>query len=303
MLKPTDPLNYYAQPGLMTDPGEGVDLLAGLPGDILALCRVVQGALLHVFWAERYGQKLSPERQQEVGLRSVGEMLTHLRARDERPLTEPRPLEERLVGNCRDFAVLLCALLRHQGRPARARCGFATYFEPDKYVDHWICEYWPADERHWIQVDPQLDDLQREALEIQFDPHDVPHDRFLPAGKAWQLCRAGQADPNTFGIFDMWGLWFVRGNLVRDLAALNKIELLPWDGWGLIDGRDEDLIPDDWALLDQVADLTLADNAAFDSMRALYQGDERLRVPSVINSYTEAGVQRVDLTWYERKTA
>jgi hypothetical protein len=30
----------------------------------------------------------------------------------------------------------------------------------------------------------------------------------------------------------MHGLWFSAGNLVRDIAALNNRETLPWDFWG-----------------------------------------------------------------------
>ncbi len=37
------PLEYYARPGLMTDPGEHASLLDGLPTEIPALCQVVRG--------------------------------------------------------------------------------------------------------------------------------------------------------------------------------------------------------------------------------------------------------------------
>lgn len=68
------------------------------------------------------------------------------------PLTLARPLEERLVGNCRNFSTMLCAMLRYRGVPARARRGFGTYFEPNQYMDHWVCEYWKADEQRWVMV-------------------------------------------------------------------------------------------------------------------------------------------------------
>ena len=48
-------LDYYARPGLMTNPGEHAGLFDGLPAAIPALCQVVQGLLLHIFWAERHG--------------------------------------------------------------------------------------------------------------------------------------------------------------------------------------------------------------------------------------------------------
>jgi hypothetical protein len=290
-----NPLEYYARPGLMTDLSSQIEALEGLPSDLSGLCRFVQNALLHIFWAERYGVELSEARKQEVEIRSTAAMLMHLRDLDDSPVSSPHSADRRVVGNCRDFSTLLCALLRHQATPARARCGFGAYFEPSKYVDHWVCEYWKADENRWIKVDAQLDVLQQEVLRLNFDPLDVPPDQFLTGGKAWQLCRDGQADPNRFGIFDMWGLWFIRGDLLRDLASLNRMELLPWDSWGLIEKDDAELTPEDMALLDHVAGVTLKGNEAFAEVRTLYEDDARLRVPDVIKSYTSAGVRSVNV--------
>ncbi|MBL8056608.1 MAG: transglutaminase domain-containing protein [Anaerolineales bacterium] len=288
-------LSFFAAHSFLSDPGRHAARLEAAPGDLAGLSRMVQGLLLHIFWAERYGVQLAEARQGEVQLRTVAAKLHRSLELDPRPLTEARPPERRLVGNCRDFTLLLTALLRQQGVPARARCGFARYFIPGHYEDHWVCEYWHAGEARWVLVDAQLDDLQRQALGIRFDPLDVPRDQFLAGGRAWQMCRSGQADPAAFGIADLHGLWFVRGDLVRDVAALNKVELLPWDGWGLADARDEDLLAGDLALLDEVADLTAGDVPEFDQLRGLYQNNAGLRVPAVIRSYAAHGVQTVAL--------
>jgi hypothetical protein len=50
------------------------------------------------------------------------------------------------------------------------------------------------------------------------------------SGEAWQLCRAGRIDPNTFAdsLTDM-GLPMVRYALLHDLDALNKTELIGFD--------------------------------------------------------------------------
>jgi hypothetical protein len=273
-------LAFYARPGLMTDPGNWAPLLAGLPVDVAALCGLVQNLQLHIFWAERMGLPLSEERQQEVGIRDVAAKLARIVQLDDQPLVEPRPLERRLVGNCRDFVVLLSAMLRHQGMPARARCGFGTYFLPGHYEDHWICEVWHPAEGRWARVDPQLDAFQRGALDIDFDPLDLPPGRFLTGGDAWQLCRRGQADPELFGIFDMHGLWFIRGNLVRDFLALLKIEILPWDCWGIIDKDEAALTAEDLVLLDRLAELTAASHDQLPVLQSLYEADDRLRMPA-----------------------
>ncbi len=56
-----DGFAYYAKHGIITDPGSFTGLFENLPSDISQLCRIIQGLLLHVFWAERYGEKLSEE--------------------------------------------------------------------------------------------------------------------------------------------------------------------------------------------------------------------------------------------------
>ncbi len=107
----------------------------------------------------------------------------------------------------------LASLLQSKGIPARPRCGFGAYFMPDHYEDHWVCEYWNEQERRWVLVDAQLDELQRNILQISFNTLDVPRDQFIVGGAAWKMCQSGHADPDQFGIFDMKGMDFVKGRL------------------------------------------------------------------------------------------
>jgi len=259
--------------------------LNALPTDIPSLVKILQGVMLHAFWAERYGVSLTDERRAEVNLRRVDKQLARIVELEDRPLGEARPHERKLVGNCRDFSVMLAAILRHQGVPARARCGFGTYFTPGRYEDHWVCEIWRADQGRWILVDAQLDELMIEALKPDFDPLDVPRDRFIVGGKAWQLCRSGAADSDDFGIFDMHGIEFVRGDLLRDFLAFNKIEILPWDGgWGYMVALEPEQVASVYALMDRVAALIgAADASAFDddwaALRALYEQDASFPPP------------------------
>jgi hypothetical protein len=291
----TNPLEYYPAHGPITDPGEGAALFKKLPTDVRELCEIVQGQILHLHWVERYGVEVTEEGQKEANLRFVSKQLERIMASADTPLSKSRPVEERIMGTCRDFSTFLCALLRSQGRPARARCGFGAYFTPGQYEDHWICEYWKADENRWVMVDAQLDEFQCKELGVTFDPRDVPADQFIIAGKAWQSCRSGQADQDQFGIFDMHGWWFIQGNLIRDLASLNKVELLPWDVWGCMRAEDQDLSKEDMELMDRAAALTLSDNSAFSEVRSFYLNDDRLKVPSIITSHTDTGTLSVDL--------
>jgi len=285
---------YYARQGRMSDPGIYAPMLETLPASIGDLVCLVQGLTLHVFWAERCGLKLPPERLGELQLRSIERRLARTVELDFRPLVEARPVDRKLIGNCRDYALLLTCLLRQQGIPARARCGFGAYFMPEHYEDHWVAEYWNDQQARWVLVDAQLDGLQRDVLKIDFDPLDVPRDRFIVGGQAWQMCRAGQADPDTFGIFDMHGLGFVRGNLVRDIASLNKMELLPWDCWGVILSEQIDN-PADLALLDEVAALTGGDMLDFETICRCYQSEPRLRMDGRLLSFVSGSLIEVQI--------
>ena len=273
-------IDYYAAEGRMTDlSGCRADVLEGLPEDPRALCRTVQGVLVHEFWAHAYGFDVPVSRLNSFHTRSAEEMVEHVLGLNPAPLAVERPVEQRMVGNCRYFSTLSCALLRSVGVPARARCGFADYFEPGRYVDHWVTEYWEHGERRWVRIDSQLDAVQRAAIRPDFDTEDQPPGRFLPGAEAWQRCRQGDADPEAFGIFDMWGLWFIRNNVVRDLASLNKMELLPWDTWGSMTYR-EDPGPEAVSFTDAVAAVIVADDG--DALRATYERSDELRVPATV---------------------
>jgi hypothetical protein len=277
-------LEFHGQPAAMTSAGRHAPLLAALPRGVPGLARAAQGLLLHEHWASRCGVALSDERRSESHLRPVARMLDRLLARDGRPLSAARSPGERLVGVCRHFSIFVVAALRARGLAARARCGFGSYFEPGRFVDHWVAEYWSGSEGRWVRIDAQIDDVQRAALPIDFDVLDVPPDRFVVAGAAWEQCREGAVDPERFGIFDLQGLWFVAGNLVRDFAALNRVEMLPWDVWGAMPGPGEPLGRERIALFDRVAELTRAPDARFEELRELYEKDDRLRVPAIVRN-------------------
>ncbi|MFB9624237.1 transglutaminase domain-containing protein [Nonomuraea helvata] len=89
----------------------------------MEICRVVSGLVLHPHGAAA----LPEERMAEQNLRPTSAIIEALTRLDPAPLTTPRPAHLRVVGTCRHFATLSCALLRLRGVPARARCGFAAY--------------------------------------------------------------------------------------------------------------------------------------------------------------------------------
>jgi len=286
---PMCPQIYYRRQSVISEPGSSIVLFSGLPRDISSLCAVVQGLLIHYREGDIYGLEIPDERKHEIDTRLIAPLLLRVQEIDDRALTIARSPEHRGVGCCRDFALLLCAMLRWQGVPARTRFGFSRYFDPNFAFDHVVCEYWCEDKQRWTLVDPQQDALHRKINKLTFDPYDVPRDQFLTAGTAWTLCRRGQADASVFGyakVPDLRGWLVLRNYLVHDLAALNGMELLIWDLWG-IGGIPEDTVTaEHMALLDRVAAVTDADDDAFPSVQSLYNDYVDLRVPAQFDSWS-----------------
>jgi hypothetical protein len=260
--------------------GGRLPAVQGLPNRVASLCEIVQGVLIHRDIAPwLYELKLSGETRDLANIRPVAGMIEEITRRNAKPLRETRVPAERMPCVCWHFSSFVAAILREQGVPARPRCGFGTYFNPGRFEDHWVAEYWNAAARCWLLVDAQLDEVQRRAFQVDFDPTDVPRDRFILAGDAWQKCRAGRADPDLFGlsIIKEQGLWWVAQNLIRDLASLNRVEMLPWDVWGMMPRPTGIISEEERTFLDRVAALTLSGDDAIAALQEIYN-DPRVKV-------------------------
>jgi hypothetical protein len=189
--------------------------------------------------------------------------------------------------------VLFLAIARHQGVPARARVGFAGYFVPGWFVDHVVAEVWDAGQQRWRLVDPELADGHTGGSDpAPVDPLDVPASRFLTGPHAWRACRASEADPERFAVDPdlkipgTRGWPYLRHNLVHDLAALTKREMLLWDEWGLADLNAEPS-PGQLALLDDLAAATSSPSLTIEQAGEFARHDG-LRVPPVVTSHSPA---------------
>ncbi len=268
----------FRTPFGMSDAGIWALQFAALPDDVGRLAEILQGLLIHEHMPDVYGIRLSERQRREPHVRGAGEILERIAVSDPRPLSQARSPAERFAGCCRHYTLLHVAMLRSKGIAARARCGFGTYFTKDRFVDHWVTEYFNEAQSRWILVDAQIDDRQRALFGIDFDTLDVPRDRFLVAGDAWRLCRDGKADPQAFGVLDMAGLWFIASNVIRDVAALNNREMLPWDVWGAMTEVDAGI---DLPFIDRLARLSQTPDRHLDELRAVYQ-DPRIALPATV---------------------
>ncbi|MFD1535700.1 transglutaminase-like domain-containing protein [Nonomuraea guangzhouensis] len=266
----------YSGPGPFTRlDADQLPLTKRLPITPVDICEIAQGLVIQPHDAASL--PVPQERLAEKSLRGISDIIRSLTSLDPAPLDVPRPAHLRVVGTCRHFALLSCALLRLQGIPARARCGFATYFVPGKSVDHWITEYWHTDEHRWVRIDTEILGGQN----LVAAPEDLADGEFLTGGEAWSLYRQGAADPDSFGVAGVahaWGVGEIRGNAIRDLAALQKIEMLPWDEWGRMEASYQGATgPDYDSLMDAIATTCAADDP--EAMARLYESED-LEVPT-----------------------
>jgi len=223
---PTQPLDFYRQHSAATDPGKYSALFSNLPSGLPDLHQIVQNVLIHVWKIRRFHPQLL--RSHEIEARRVEDMLALISGHDPQPLTVERPIEKKLIVDCRHFAGFLSALLRYQGIAARSRTGFASYLEESHYQDHWVAQYWSTTDERWIMEDADL------------RMHDIPKDKFIVAGQAWQACRMEQDVPTKYGYSPDWRGWYaISNNLVHDLASLNKAEEISLGMWGLM--RNENI--------------------------------------------------------------
>jgi len=258
--------DYYAHPGPTTELSDFADRVAELPSDPERLAQIVRGLVLHEGVAAHCGLKFSAERLADRERVGAAAILQRVLDFDDSSLATERPAENRMVGYCYHFAVLHCAFLRAKGVPSRARCGFAAYYREGAWIDHWVVEYWNGG--GWIVIDP---DSGRNV---------VTPAEFHDAGRAWRLCRDGSEDASVHGNHVLWGWDELRGSLISDLAALNKVEVGDWETWcDWIDIENKDQ-PDAEldAYLDPVAVL-VSGEGAFQELRQAFDRDERVRPP------------------------
>ena len=282
-------LAFYATHSTFSAPGELADHYADLPHDPTQLARISRDLLIHRMEGDLFGHTHPADRlHNDAETRYIDDILRILVARNDAPLDVRREVGDRFVGTCRDFSLLLCSFLRQAGIPARIRSGFADYFGSDGFhCDHVVTEYWD-EERGWLFADSQLADPAITAhWNADFDPMDVPRDRFLVAGKAWQAIREGAANPKTFGLHPpeqgpFWGERFVAGNIRLDLAALNKVETLLWDEWGMDEGKPGTPLSEPARELYDRAALVAGDDVPFDAARKLFTEDDTLRTPKTV---------------------
>lgn len=267
--------SFYASHSVYSEPGPYRETLMRRGVEPKSIARWISSFMQHPRGSESEERGFKPEQAADLELRSVAEILS---VAVKRNLLEGESAQHKVGGVCRDFAIVAVSGFRERGIPARLRVGFADYLVPGHWEDHWLCEW--HDCGRWKRLDVEFAAIDG----FPFDTMDVPRERFLTAGEAWLRIKDEQEIASRFGVSSLalGGEWFVAGSVLREVAALRKLELKPWDYWGLskdlspaspelsqqmrttldhlasqlrtvtVDGEDEPEAIADWSLPEQV---------------------------------------------------
>lgn len=258
--------------------------LQTLPADPNEAAKCIRGLTLHYVMSPN----VPPQRESDRQSRWISKILHVLKNRSDQPLAQERSAETRFVGCCRDDALLLTAILREHGVPARIRIGFAPYLNPNFTHDHVITE-WHNGQR-WVRSDPEM-----LPEKFSFDTMDMPTEAFITAGNLWQKYRTGQLDDQEaerYGVAPDFftGPPIMRDYVVRELLALTGHELLLWDNWGLLNTPFEETPKGQLYLIDQIAEALAIEQP--NRWEELAKHPE-LRVPAQVKTFDFQGRYQV----------
>lgn len=280
----------YTSQSPISDPGSMADWLSGLPKDFAALRAIARPLVAHYRADDLEAFGIPQERVAEIDTRFAERMLARLHEMESRALTPDRTPANRLVGCCRDSTLLYLTLLRHAGIPARARVGFAGYFISGWYIDHVVAEVWDEANQRWRLIDPGIGDIHTDPNDdFPVDTLDISRDRFLVGGAAWQACRSGELPAERFVVHPDVEIPVTRGwlqlrhNLVQDLVALTRREMILWDTWGIL--GDDPVTDDSLPLLDGIAAVTADPDVTYADATALYEREPSVQVPPEVMSF------------------
>ncbi|WP_160113717.1 transglutaminase domain-containing protein [Phyllobacterium salinisoli] len=212
---------------------------------------------------------------------------------DDAPLDVVRAPEKRLLTTCRDGAVLLCAMLRSSGVPARVRYGFAhLLYEPRQILhDHVVVEYWSGE--NWRIADSRLSQAFRHRHGLNsLDPVNISPQLFLSGGEIWKRVRNGELPARALSAMrgnDQYGLWKARNLHIYDLSSLSGVEPLLWDAWGVMLFQPQGVppqAPEQFEFLDMMADLATVTPQDCDALAGIFNAAEDMYAPDEIVSFS-----------------
>lgn len=285
-------LEHYKKTGTYTYAGFYKEYFRSLPDDISTLGRLVCSQVIHrvtlkegntnanasLLYGDMNRYPWYRMRCEDDVLLTAPALTAELFRMDERGFVKDRRTENKIVVTCRYVSVLMSAILKAKGIPARSRAGFAPYFQQGISMDHWINQFYNEKENRWVTFD--ADGFYEESGMFSFQ-YDMPQDCFDWVAKAYLEVRSGKTDGRQFLYADGLGTCSLPAlirYLIYDFHALMNNELtfsfLP----AYLDGRLDKLTEAELKELDQLALWLLDPDRYFHELCGLWERERKFRI-------------------------
>lgn len=285
-------LEHYKKTGTYTYAGNYKEYFRSLPDDISTLGRLVCSQVIHrvtlkegntnanasLLYGDMNRYPWYRMRCEDDILVTAPALTAELFRMDERGFVWDRKTENKIVVTCRYVSVLMSAILKAKGIPARSRAGFAPYFQQGISMDHWINQFYNEKENRWVTID--ADGFYEESGMFSFQ-YDMPQDCFDWVAKAYLDVRSGKTDGRQYLYADGLGTCSLPAlirYLIYDFHALMNNELtfsfLP----AYLDGRLDKLTEAELEELDQLALWLLDPDRYFHELCGLWERERKFRI-------------------------
>lgn len=285
-------LEHYLQTGTYTYAGAYGEYFRSLPDNIARLAHLICSQVIHRVTLHegntnandklQYGEMTKfpwcRMRCEDDIFMTAAAMSAELFRLDERGFVPDRAVENKIVVTCRYVSVLMSAILKAKGIPCRCRAGFAPYFKPGVSMDHWINQYWNAEEERWVTFDA---DGFYDENGMELGQYDIAEGKFDYAAKAWLDIRQGRTDGKEFLYADGLGtcsLKAVSRYLFYDFHALMNNEISYKFQPCYIDEKFDELKESDFKELDELAQLLLLPDENFDTLISIWETKKKFRI-------------------------
>lgn len=286
-------LNFYLNTSSFTSLGAYVNIVDKFPNDIKEICYLIRMQTIHpiafsnpiirsssnCFWGNMQEIKDYKTMRQDdlfpTSISMIGEIL-----RINPQISKERLAKEKLIVTCRGVSLLLASILKAKGIPARVRSGFANYPSNDGiYWDHWIVEYYNADNKKWTLIDADCccNDI------TDFDIYDIPHNRFISAPNLWIKYRNNKFDINTLG-----HAYYGKGNtninetlltaIFYDFHCVMNNEIIYVHYPKYLRDRNFILTEEELKEIDELATLMLDIEKNFDALKDIWENNSKFRI-------------------------
>ena len=285
-------LEHYLQTGTYTYAGAYGDYFRSLPDNVAKLGRLVCSQVIHRVTLHEGNTNANAKLQygdmtkfpwyrmrcEDDILLTATAMTAELFRLDERGFVPDRRVENKIVVTCRYVSVLMSAILKAKNIPCRSRAGFAPYFQPGKSMDHWINQYWSAEEARWVTIDA---DGFYDENGMNLGQYDIADGKFDHAAKVWLDVRNGSVDGTKFIYADGLGTCSLKAvirALFYDFHALMNDEISYQFQPCYIDNKFERLTEQDFKELDELARLLLSPDENFEKLAQIWETEKKYRI-------------------------